>query len=482
MRLSLSAVEPWAGRTAKAIFLASAALSFAHGGPAFAQNATLAAPSRTPLKVDSASDPILAMGRTLGSADAFRGVVVAAVERHPALTQAVSQIDEGKASRSEVRAGLYPSADATFSSYQVVSRRFDSVGLTNVVERTRPTAQTDGTLSINQLAFDAGATSNRIAAASSRLRAAAAGVDDTATRIALSTIGAWYDVYTYRMLVALTAQFRIDQLARRGDLLDRINQGVSAEADVARVDSAVAGIDNRLANYRKLLAGAEARYFELTGSTPPATLYRSPPIGTEPATIEAARDAATDIPAVKAAEEQARAARFESRASKRDAFPVVGVSLDAGRYGVFETDRDYDIRARVTMRARLGGALPARQAATQARATGAEARASATREEAGRDAAIAFSELAALNDQLAAVEASYVASRQSRDTIAERFRVTRGALTDVLDVNDAYFSAAASYIDTLANRDAAHYVLLARTGRLLDALGIQPATEAYRIK
>ena len=56
--------------------------------------------------------------------------------------------------------------------------------------------------------------------------------------------------------------------------------------------------------------------------------------------------------------------------------------------------------------------------------------------------------------------------------LAERFRYARGSLFDVLQAEEAYFSVAGSYIQTLTERDAARYVLLARTGRLLDALGV----------
>ena len=467
--------------------LASAWLSgsiLALGMPvaALAQTAALPAPSQTPLKIDPNQDPILELGRTVGSGEDFKRLVSAAVDRHPAIAEAEAQIAQGRAVRAETRAGLYPTADATITSYKVIDRSFGSAGLTNVVERTRPTSQTDALLSVNQLAFDGGATFRRVSAANARIRAASDGVDDVSTKVALNTIGAWYDVYTFRMLVVLTEQFRKDQLKRREDLLDRISQGVSAEADVARLDSAVASIDTRLATYRRQLANAEAQFQELTGTPAPASIYRSPALGTGPASLDEARNAADDVPAVRAAVEQARAARYERRAAKADAFPVVGVSIDSGRYGVFETDRDYDIRARVTARMRLGGAGIAREDQAVARETAAQARAATVREEAARDAAIAFSDVNALEDQLRALQSSYIASRQSRDTIAERFRVTRGALTDVLDVNDSYFSAAATYVNTLADRDAAHYVLLARTGRLLDALGIEPAKQAFRIK
>ena len=73
-----------------------------------------------------------------------------------------------------------------------------------------------------------------------------------------------------------------------------------------------------------------------------------------------------------------------------------------------------------------------------------------------------------------------LAARLSRDTIEERFRVSRGTLFDVIDANDAYFGAAAAYVESLADRDAAHYVLLARTGRLLPALQITSAYDRDR--
>ena len=102
----------------------------------------------------------------------------------------------------------------------------------------------------------------------------------------------------------------------------------------------------------------------------------------------------------------------------------------------------------------------------------ADARASRIREEAERDAAIAWSDVRALEQQLEALEAAYIASRRSRDVIAERFRVARGTLFDVVAAEDAYFESATAYIQALTELDAARYVLLSRMGRLLDVLEI----------
>ena len=175
---------------------------------------------------------------------------------------------------------------------------------------------------------------------------------------------------------------------------------------------------------------------------------------------------------MRSAEAIADASRRDARAARADRLPQLTAGVDAGRYGVIENDRDYDIRGRVALRYRIFGAADARAEQYEARARAADARAPRTREEAERDAAIAWSDVRALEQQLEALEASYIASRRSRDVIAERFRAARGTLFDVVAAEDAYFESATAYIQALTELDAARYVLLSRMGRLLDALEI----------
>ncbi len=187
-----------------------------------------------------------------------------------------------------------------------------------------------------------------------------------------------------------------------------------------------------------------------------------------------AADAATGTAAVRSAQASADASSREARAIRADRLPILTAGVDAGRYGVIENDRDYDIRGRVALRYRIFGGADARAEQAEARARGADARATRIREEAERDAAIAWSDVRALEAQLEALEASYIASRRSRDVIVERFRVARGTLFDVVASEDSYFESATAYIQALSELDAARYVLLSRMGRLLDLLEIDP--------
>jgi adhesin transport system outer membrane protein len=433
----------------------------------------LPAPTGRPMTIDFSADPILRLRREQSAFEPFRAIIAAAVERHPGTAEAAAGEDEARAGVEEARAGRLPTVDLSVTSYRVLSREFSDDPF-NIIERSRPQQRTDALVSVQQTLYDFGATTQRISAAGARLRAAGAELEVSADRVALSAVAAWYDLFAFRALVSLTQAFVASQNELRAAVQDRIREGVSAEGDLARVESYIAQAETRLARFRRLLAGAEARYAELTGAPAPAALERAPSPSLGVANLQDAADAAGEAAAVRSAQAQADAARRDAGAARADRMPQVTAGVDAGRYGVIENDRDYDIRGRVAVRYRLFGGVDARAEQVEARARGADARATRIREEAGRDAAIAWSDVRALEEQLNSLEASYIASRRSRDVIVERFRVARGTLFDVVATEDAYFESATAYIQALSELDAARYVLLSRIGRLLDVLRIDP--------
>ena len=84
--------------------------------------------------------------------------------------------------------------------------------------------------------------------------------------------------------------------------------------------------------------------------------------------------------------------------------------------------------------------------------------------------------MTALKEAQTAIESNYIASRRSRDLLAERFRVSRGTLFDLLAANSNYFGVTTRFVQTMIELDIARYSLLARTGRLLPVLDIKSAT------
>lgn len=452
--------------------------------------------SGEPMQIDRSTDPVLAIARNAGSVESFRTLVQAAIERSPSVEETRARGDEARAARSEARARLYPSVDAQISTYKTFSREFSN-DPQNIIERSRAESRTDAQVTVTQTVLDFGAASIRIRSAGARLRAAAAELDYTVDQSALSAIAAWYDVFAFRALVSLGESFAANQRDLRAAVVERVELGVSAEGDVARVESYIASADTRLARSRRSLAQAEARFTEAFGRPPPPRLERAPILQSTVISKDMATYLSKKTPGVIATELQAEAARQDARAAHAENLPNITASVDAGRYGLLETYRvdpdgngplaarqrnntDYDVRGRLTLRKRFFGGIDSRVDQAEARAGSAAARADRFREEAMRDASIAWTDVQTLEQQLAALDESYIASRRSRDVLVERFRVQRGTLFDVLAAEDSYFDSASAYIQAVTELDAARYVLLSRTGRLLDALSIAPAEESLK--
>ena len=433
----------------------------------------LPAPSADPLQVDMSKDPILLLARQEAPRQQFNAVIANAVERHPATQESAALTAEAGSVVDEAMERRLPSVDVNVTSYRVIARDFSN-DPNNIIERSRASQRTDATLQITHLLFVFGACACRVCSVCVLLRSAGADAEGNAEQTAMNGIAAWYDVFAYRALVALSQTFVQNQQELREAVAERIRQGVSAQGDTARVESYLASAQTRLASFRRQLSSAEARFRELTGSPAPADMLQPPPPPIPYVSQDAVMLAAMRNPSSRSAQALADSARQEAKAARSDRLPQISVGVDAGRYGVFENATDFDVRGLVQMRQHLFGGTEARLAQAQARARSADAHAARIRDESARDASIAWSDVHALEEQLKAMEASYIASRRSRDVRGERFIYSRGDLFVVVQAEDSYFETATSYIQALTQLGAARYMLLARVGQLLPTLGIEP--------
>jgi outer membrane protein, adhesin transport system len=440
--------------------------------------AALPEPSANPL-AEQSDDPILSVADTMADEAAFHRVITQALAANPTLAEGLADRETAEAQRRGARSGLFPRIDLAISGNKAIARDFSN-DPDNIIERARGGGRVDANASLEQILVDFGATSKRIRAASERIVASNAEIDRKSEAIALNAIAAWYDLFAYSHLVELADHFIGQTETLRGAVEMRISQGAAAPVERARVDSALASARLRRAQYGRELANARARFTELFSLAPPIRIARAPAPELERLSDEALIVRAQATSQVRVAEASARAARSEARAARADTLPSVVGGVDAGRFGLFQDNRtDYDIRGRLTLRYRMFGPGDARADEARSRADAAEARADSVRLEAEREARIAWSDAATLDETLSAYRADYLANRVTRDAVLERFRLTRGTLFDALDAQDRLFLAAANYIRALSERDAATYVALARSGDLLRILDISPAGQEF---
>ena len=427
-----------------------------------------------PLSIDFTSDPVLALGNATADPDAFRQVVVSALAESPVAREAAAVEEAARARVGEARGGYLPAIDVGVSAFKTLERSFSNDPF-NLIERSRPRERIDFTFSVAQQLIDFGRVDGRVQSAAARLRAAGFEREARAGDVAADVIAAWTQVYGYQALERLLESFVAAQDGLSQGVETRIERGVSAEGDRVRVASVRSQAEVELAQVRRQLASAEARFEQLIGFAPPERLLRPPMLEATRFTREYVVFAAESAPQVRSAEAIAEARKQEARSADAEKLPVLSARVDHGRYGVFEDGRDdYDTRATANLNWRiLGGGVWSRARAADAEADAANAVADRIREEARRDASTAWSDVQAIEEQVAALENAYKAARQSRDIVIARFGALRGNLFDVADAQNAYLRAASSYIRALTELDQARYVLLLRTGRLLDALEIE---------
>ncbi|MBX7541283.1 TolC family protein [Qipengyuania sphaerica] len=450
--------------------------------PACAQEISLQQPEATdlpepqvkPLDIDFTGDPVLALANSTADPETFRRIVIAALEDSPTKREALFREDAAKARIGEARSGYLPTIDVGLSGFKTLERNFSNDPF-NLIERSRPRERVDFTFSVSEVLIDFGRTDGQVAAAAAQLRAAGYDREARAGEVAGDMVIAWTQVSAYQALVRLIEGFVAAQDSLDAAVDTRIERGVSAEGDRARVASVRSQAEVRLAQTRRQLASAEARFEQLSGFAAPDRLLRPPMLDATRFTREYAVFAAENAPAVLGAEAVADSRDQTARAADADKLPLLSARLDHGRYGIWEDGRDdYDTRATLQLNWRiLGGGLWSRARAADAEAAAADAVADRVREEARRDAEIAWADVQAFEEQLEALEDAYKASRQSRDIVVARFAALRGTLFDVGDAENAYLNAASAYIRALAELDQARYVLLLRMGRLLDVLQIE---------
>lgn len=428
------------------------------------------------MAIDFSSDSILSLSHRQSDTSKFIALIQTAVMRAPSLEEAEASRADAKASMRQAKAGYLPTLDLSFSRERSLSSHISNDPL-NVIERLRGRGRTDAIASANQTLVDFGATRARVRSAKARVIGAEAEIARVNDDVMLSAISIWLDVDNFRLLEALETQLATRQtdLAKAIDL--RVSQGASAPAEQVRVQSYLAATRVKIARYRRARLAAEARFDDVFGQIASQDLTPVPPAPFDVLDRMDLEGAIEQLPSVRSARADADAARHDAKALSADNWPTLTASIDAGRYGVYETPGDYDIRARITVRKRLLGTGAGRADQGAARAIQAEARLLAVRREAVRNAQIAQSDVSALDAVLSAAALSYQAARQLRDVQAERFRLVKGSVFDLMAAEDSYTEAAAAYVSALNERDAARYVLLARRGDLARAVDLKTSPQ-----
>jgi outer membrane protein, adhesin transport system len=425
-----------------------------------------------PARADSALEALIA---GTGDPVAFQSQLAQAVQKHPAVLEAIAGQREAGSRTAELKAGLLPTVSFDLATDNSLTRRFtDANG--NRIEALRPKNRVDGILSGQQLITDFGATRHRIKGSKLREGAAKFEVNAVAAEIAIEAVSAHSRLVELQTLTKLGDVFLKRHRQILADTKLRFEQGYGPGGDVARVEAYLARAEGQIAGIARDLASGRARYRSAFDTEAAAALLRvQAPRSSAVTQVEAEAIAEKSNLDVQRAQAISQSAGEDYAAAKADRLPRLSLALDATKFNVFNGSSDYDVRTRIVGQYPLfnGGRTSARSAQALQRTQAADQAEVRARSEAVRDVSIAFEEVKALDVQVASLKRAYDANIKARDFFVEQFKVARGSLLDLLQAEQDAFEATSQYTGGLSALDVARYKLLQQTGELLPAIGVK---------
>jgi adhesin transport system outer membrane protein len=306
-------------------------------------------------------------------------------------------------------------------------------------------------LSLEQMLFDGGYTSNQVGKLSHMQRVRYAELLEASENQAEETMKAYIDVLRYRALHTLAAENYTHHRTVFEQIQQRAQSGVGRKVDQQQAQGRLALAESNLLTESSNLHDVSARYQRIVGNLPPTQMADAPELnsGIPDSPSETLRKSYAQNPALLAAQENIVAAQLDAKT--RDARFLPRVSLlaqqDAGRNqgGLLGRRNATSVGVQLNYNLYNGGSDEAaqRQLIEQSYA------AKETRDKVCRDVRqtvyIAHNDVKRLKQQLGYLEQHMNSQEKALSAYYSQFDIGQRSLLDLLDAENEVFQAKRAY-------------------------------------
>jgi adhesin transport system outer membrane protein len=336
---------------------------------------------------------------------------------------------------------------------------------------------------VRQILFDGFASIHDIWRQSARVNAAAFRVKERTELLALDAAEAYVDVVRYMRLVGLAEQNVVNHEKIFSNVNSRFQGGRSGEGDLEQARERVENARAALAEFRRSLDEARAKYRKVVGLEPANVRFPSPLGGMPGSRDEALAVAVRFNPTILAAQSDADAAKhafrvtdgafvpkfyLEGRATHFDnTYPFLGVTHD-----------DYAGKVVMSWDVFRGGQDVWNRSEKAERYTEATMRHARLQRDALESIDKAWSARTITATRIAALVRQLQADKKSIAAFQKEYELGQRSLIDLLNAENQYFNAAVSLTSARGVVVFADYQLLAAMGTLIEYLKAPPPVDA----
>lgn len=334
---------------------------------------------------------------------------------------------------------------------------------------------------LRQLIFDGFRTSNDVKQAGFDKLARFYDLLATSDNTAFSAVQAYIDLQRYRDMELLARQNYTLHEETLKQINERAESGVGRRVDLEQAGGRLALAQTNLMTETANLLDVQQRFQRVTGALPPESMQPTPDIsGKLPVKPANFNESLRRNPSFLSKQAGLQAAQAGVASSKGAFSPKFEFVAATGRDQNDPTPQNRDIQnssVQLVMSYNLyrGGSDSARVRQTSAQSYAARDIRDYTCRNVQQDLAVAWNNVASLNQKLPFLRDHEVATTKVREAYRQQFQIGQRSLLDLLDTENELFESRRALTNALYDLQIAQYRWLALSHALLPALTLQPA-------
>ncbi|OCK61504.1 TolC family outer membrane protein [Bradyrhizobium sp. LMTR 3] len=345
---------------------------------------------------------------------------------------------------------------------------------------------TQGSVVVRQVLFDGFASIHDIWRQTARVNAAAFRVRERTELIALDAAEAYVDVVRYMRLVDLGQQNVANHERIFANVQSRFSGGRAGEGDLEQARERVENARATLAEFRRNLEEARAKYRKVVGLEAYNLRFPAPLAGLPATRDEALAIAVRFNPTIRAAQADVDAAKHAFRVTDGAFVPNVSLEgrathLDNTYPYLGVTHDDYSGKVVMSWDVFRGGQDAWRRTEMAERHTEATMRHARLQRDALESIDKAWAARTVTATRVAALTRQLQADRKAIAAYDKEYELGQRSLIDLLNAQNQYFNAAVSLTSSRGVIVFADYQMLAAMGTLLEYLKAPPPVDAAPI-
>ena len=401
-------------------------------------------------------------------------LVAQAARQHPEARLVGSQLLRTEQARKEAYAAFLPQVSANVDSG---TRQYDAQVYPWSSLPARDQKSLGFGLTVRQLLYDFGQTSNRVGAQEAAREATEHRQASRYSELSLRGLEAWNQVFRAQQMQLLHAMNVVARQQIRSFVQEREQLGGSSRSDVLRVEARIAEAETGLVAADNQLRAAEAAYFEIFNQKPAAVLplLQVPVIRREQySSLDALLDGNRVLRELRALSRQYER---EAAAATGAMFPRLNLEVSRSRRDLYSggtpgSDSSWAIVANHNLYA--GGADQARQQQAQMRSQESLLELDVRRRQLEKLLSELLAELDNGDAALKARRDGVIGAMRALEVVREQFFFRRGALFDLLKSQEDLFLAGRELVTGLVDHAGTRYRLLHVSGELDALMGLGP--------